>query len=835
MEDLQKTKANLLAENQALRDRLAISEGTLQAIMQGEVDALVVSTDKGSQVFTLKSADQSYRLLVEEMQQSAVILSDEELILYCNKSCSNLLHQPLEKLIGSSFKRFLSPQDTLLFQSQVKLAEKGNQNAIELFLIPQTGVEVPVYLSINYLKPDDVSMNCVVITDLTEQKRHERTLASERLARLMLEQAGEAILVCDYTGNIIRASQVACQLWEKNLLSQPFDTLSIFLSQSTPASATHQQGMLNSTHLETAPGCKVPFAIASVLNGTSFQGQEVEITTQDGQVINLLLNARPLADEDNYFRGAVVILTDITRRKQAETALQQLNAELEQRVAERTAQLMETNDHLLETVIQQQQTQLILLEQAQLLDLAHDTIITRDLNGAICFWNQGAESMYGWTKAEALGQISHILLKTQFPQSLSEIETEFFEKGYWEGELIHFRWDERPINVASRWVLQKDNAGKPIKILEINNDITERKLAQIALQQQTERERMVVAITQQIRKSLDLDEILNTTVAEVRQFLQTDRVIIYRINADWSGTVITESVAFGWKAILNMEITDTYFVETQGRQSYQQGMIKVNPDIYTAGLTACHLELLEQLQIRAKVIVPIFQQERLWGLLIAHHCSAPRQWQPWESELLQQLATQVAIAIQQSELYQQLQLANQRLENLAMVDKLTQIANRRCFDSRLDYLWQYLLREKDFISLLLCDIDYFKQYNDTYGHAVGDTCLTLIAQALKQTIKRSRDLVARYGGEEFVVILPNTASDGAVQVAQGIHQAIQQLNIPHTASAVKQHVTLTIGIATVIPTSDMLPLDLIKAADQALYQAKAQGRNRSCMWNPNDP
>ncbi|MHC5748981.1 MAG: diguanylate cyclase, partial [Nostoc sp.] len=108
------------------------------------------------------------------------------------------------------------------------------------------------------------------------------------------------------------------------------------------------------------------------------------------------------------------------------------------------------------------------------------------------------------------------------------------------------------------------------------------------------------------------------------------------------------------------------------------------------------------------------------------------------------------------------------------------------FDSRLDYLWQYLLREKDFISLLLCDIDYFKQYNDTYGHAVGDTCLTLIAQALKQTIKRSRDLVARYGGEEFVVILPNTASDGAVQVAQGIHQAIQQLNIPHTASAVKQ-------------------------------------------------
>jgi len=675
MEDLQETKANLLAENQALRDRLAISEGTLQAIMQGEVDALVVSNDKGPQVFTLKSADQSYRLLVEEMQQSAVILSDEELILYCNKSFSNLLHQPLEKLIGSYFKRFLSPQDTLLFQSQVKLAEKGNQNAIELFLIPQTGVHVPVYLSINYFKPDDVSMNCVVITDLTEQKRHEKTLASERLARLMLEQAGEAILVCDYTGNIIRASQVACQLWEKNLLFQPFDTLSIFLCQSILASATHQQGMLNNTHLETALECKVPFAIASVLNGTSFQGQEVEITTQNGQVLNLVLNARPLADEDNYFCGAVVILTDITRRKQAE----------------------------------------------------------------------------------------------------------------------------------------------------------------IALHQQRERERMVVAIAQHIRESLNLDEILNTTVTEVRQFLQTDRVIIYRINADWSGTVITESVAFGWKPILNMEIKDTYLVEMQRGLSYQQSTINLTPDIYTAGLTASHLELLEQLQVKAKITVPIFQHDRLWGLLIAHHCSAPRQWQPWESELLQQLATQVAIAIQQSELYQQLQIVNQQLENLALVDQLTQIANRRCFDIRLDYVWQDLLRSQGFISLLLCDIDYFKQYNDTYGHTAGDTCLTLIAQTLKQTVKRSRDLIARYGGEEFVVILPNTASDGADQVAQEIHEAIQQLNIPHAASAVKQHVTLSIGIATVIPMSDMVPLDLITAADQALYQAKAQGRNRSSMWNPIEP
>ncbi|BAT53447.1 Multi-sensor Signal Transduction Histidine Kinase [Nostoc sp. NIES-3756] len=181
--------------------------------------------------------------------------------------------------------------------------------------------------------------------------------------------------------------------------------------------------------------------------------------------------------------GIIIFAEDITERKQAQISLQQLNVELEQRIAERTAQLTQTNDRLIETVIQQQQTQLILLEQAQLLDLAHDSIITRDLNGAIAFWNEGAEYMYGWTKAEALGQITHTLLKTRFPQPLTQIEAELWETGYWEGELIHVRRDARPITVASRWVLQKDNAGRPIKILEINNDITERKQAEAALQQ----------------------------------------------------------------------------------------------------------------------------------------------------------------------------------------------------------------------------------------------------------------------------------------------------------------------------------------------------------------
>ncbi|MBD2158120.1 PAS domain S-box protein [Leptolyngbya sp. FACHB-16] len=175
----------------------------------------------------------------------------------------------------------------------------------------------------------------------------------------------------------------------------------------------------------------------------------------------------------------------IDARKKAELALQQLNADLEQRISERTTELSQVNDRLLETILEQQHTQLLLLEQAQLLDLAHDTILTCDLNWVITFWNEGAERMYGWTKKEALGKETTTLLKTQFPHPLDEIKTELFERGYWEGELVQWDKSDRPLFVASRWVVQKDLMGRPIKILEITNDITARKEAEQALQRYT--------------------------------------------------------------------------------------------------------------------------------------------------------------------------------------------------------------------------------------------------------------------------------------------------------------------------------------------------------------
>lgn len=175
-------------------------------------------------------------------------------------------------------------------------------------------------------------------------------------------------------------------------------------------------------------------------------------------------------------------IMDISDRKQAELALQQAKEELEQRVQARTVELTHLNDRLLQTLVEQQQTQATLWEQAQLLDLAHDTIMTLNLDWQITFWNQGAERTYGWTKAEALGQRSHDLLQTQFPKPLAEITAELLQQGYWEGELLHQQRDGRTIVAASRWVLLQDEAGHPIKIMEMNNDISQRKQAEQALQ-----------------------------------------------------------------------------------------------------------------------------------------------------------------------------------------------------------------------------------------------------------------------------------------------------------------------------------------------------------------
>ncbi|MGB3532593.1 MAG: diguanylate cyclase [Microcoleaceae cyanobacterium] len=177
------------------------------------------------------------------------------------------------------------------------------------------------------------------------------------------------------------------------------------------------------------------------------------------------------------------------------------------------------------------------------------------------------------------------------------------------------------------------------------------------------------------------------------------------------------------------------------------------------------------------------------------------------------------------QLNQKLQTANTELTYLSTVDHLTQVVNRRKFNEFLTQEWQRLSDLAKPLSLIMCDVDYFKSYNDTYGHLAGDKCLEKLARAIREVTRINLDLVARYGGEEFAVVLPNTNSVGAERVSKAIVMAIRDLKIPHTHSKATGFVTISLGVATLIPDASSSLETLLQFSDQLLYQAKRKGRN----------
>jgi len=192
------------------------------------------------------------------------------------------------------------------------------------------------------------------------------------------------------------------------------------------------------------------------------------------------------------------------------------------------------------------------------------------------------------------------------------------------------------------------------------------------------------------------------------------------------------------------------------------------------------------------------------------------------------------LSVTQSELEaanSQLQSANSELYRLANSDGLTQVANRRCFNEYLEKEWQELGEKAAELSLILCDIDFFKKYNDTYGHQAGDACLQRVAKTIVEAVNYSvgeasaKSLVARYGGEEFAIVLPHTKSETAIYIAEQIRVWVKNLAVEHLQSEVGC-VTLSLGVASTFPRSNTAQKDLIAAADRALYQAKDQGRDR---------
>ncbi len=316
--------SELQSEIEILKKRLAEADEFMQAIRNGEVDALVVSGIRGDQVFSLEGADHAYRVLVEGMNEGAVTMARDGTILYCNSSFAEMVGAPPGKVLGKSIKSFVDPDDLDTFKSLVCGPGRG-----EIGLKTEDRSILPVFLSVSPLQVEgSQGIWCLLVTDLREQKRREEIVASEKLARAIIEQAAEAIIVCDNHGKIIRFSNAASRISQRDLMQCRFDR-AFDLQASAGANA----------------GKKIS-PVEHALKGTALLRIEVQFLRDDGRLFYLMLNAGPLKDAEGIIIGCVVTLTDISLCKQAERDLLEARENLELRVQERTHELQNAKEEL---------------------------------------------------------------------------------------------------------------------------------------------------------------------------------------------------------------------------------------------------------------------------------------------------------------------------------------------------------------------------------------------------------------------------------------------------------------------------------------------------------
>ncbi|MGB3533431.1 MAG: diguanylate cyclase [Microcoleaceae cyanobacterium] len=513
---------------------------------------------------------------------------------------------------------------------------------------------------------------------------------------------------------------------------------------------------------------------------------------------------------------------------------------------------------LTQEVLHHQEVESDLDYQQQLLRTVIDTspniIFVKNWDGEYILANQAVAKFYGTTVDQLIGKtdadfnpnpqqvefLRNVDRQVMITQEQKNILAEPVQR--WDGETRWFKTTKIPI-------LSPDETS--YYVLGVATDMTERHEAEKILWLQAEQERLLNTITHQIYQRLTLVEILEEIVTQLHEILMVDRVVLYRpIGADCYQAIAEQKLP-QWPSLQNQVIDEGWFTQTLGEFAQEESVeVCAISDLETLP-DSTQIRLSDQ-QVKSLLVLPILHAKKLsqyccttnyscidnsnnyqiWGFVAVHQCSDTRQWLPEEISLLKSLAAVITIAIQQGQLRAELEAANQKLQQLANHDGLTGLANRYRFDEYLQQEWKRMARESQPLSLILIDVDFFKNYNDTYGHPAGDQCLKEIAEVIRESIQRAGDLAARYGGEEFAIILSNTPLAGARRVAERVQQSLRKIQLEHKGSTVSEFVTISCGVSSFIPDYYQSPTSLIQASDQALYQAKASGRNRIIQASP---
>jgi PAS domain S-box-containing protein len=393
-------------------------------------------------------------------------------------------------------------------------------------------------------------------------------------------------------------------------------------------------------------------------------------------------------------------------------------------------------------ITDRKQAELEIRKFASLADNSAEFIGMCDMNFVPFYINAAARQMVGLDGIQQYRETS--VRDFFFPEDQEFIINEFFPQVLRQGQaeveirFRHFQTGEA-LWMIYNVICIKDEKNQPIALATLSRNITDRKQAEASLQQRLLQEQLVADITQDIRRSLDLNNVLSRTVERVRELLNTDRVIILHFRSDWRGIVVAESVAPGWMITRSTQIHDPCFGERYLR-SYRQGRVSMINDLATSGIEPCHAEFLAHFQVKANLVVPILQtsheqDDQLWGLLIAHHCATARQWQTQEVELLQQLANQLGIALQQSELYQQTRrelLERQRTE-AELRD--SEARYRLLFDSNPNPMWVFDLDTLEFLVVNQAAINHYGYSREEFlGMTTDNIRPNEDVAALRQTL-----------------------------------------------------------------------------------------------------
>lgn len=485
----------------------------------------------------------------------------------------------------------------------------------------------------------------------------------------------------------------------------------------------------------------------------------------------------------------LAILRDITKRKQSEAERDALSRQLEQWVISSSEKLEMAEAELRS---QQQRTESILNSLDCVVWSVHpDTFETIYINAA-------ARTIYGYAP-EAFLSDDTLWFRCIHPDDrallMADVQT------LRHGQKIDREYRILRSDGEMRWVrgqanLVRDDAGQPMRIDGTTQDVTdrarleaERKQAELALRDHQATQQAILEAIPDLLMQVNRDGYILNLISggEIDLYGHIPPDQRQSVYANLPADLADQRMHYVRRAL-----------ETGTRQHYEHAR-----------------EINGKLHYEESRVVPLSDTETLI--------------------IVRDITNRKQAEASQAELNQKLQLVNAELNRLATVDGLTQIANRRSFDQALDLEWQRARRQQQSIALVLCDIDYFKPYNDNYGHLAGDDCLRQVAQVLNTVVQRPGDMAARYGGEEFVLLLPDTTLSGAIQLVEQVQAAIAAQNLPHAYSKVAPTLTLSFGLVCHCPAiEEHSPRELIHRADLALYQAKAQGRNRYAVSQGSD-